>query len=191
MKEFPFAQQVRKCLEKAGVFWVYQGSPSPDKPHALLHSNKHSNGYVNVGQVLKEQSTMRKEFAENILAVLDQAGCGKGFNWVVGADTSSTDLARDVATIAKVGHIKMIKTEDNQGKKQVWYSENAPLRKGETILHIEELITTFSSAFDQNKIFNARREFLFLFGKLKFLSGYFFCKKIKKIAITIKFSKGN
>ena len=141
-----FAQQVRERLEAAGVFWLYKGKPRKDAPHALLTSGSHSNGYVNVGQVLKEQPETRKVFAEYILAVLHQAGYKKSFDRVVGADTSSTDLARDIATIAKVDYIRMLKTEYSKDKRQVWHSSNIQLRERKSILHIEELITTSFSA---------------------------------------------
>lgn len=139
------AQQIQKLLEGANAFWLYPGTPRRDVPHALLTSGKHSDGYVNVGQVLKDQPETRTVFADLIFAALLQVWIGK-IDRVVGADTSSTDLARDVARIARAGHIRMVKTEDDQGKRQIWGDSNDPLRDGESILHIEELITTSSSA---------------------------------------------
>jgi len=139
----PHAQEVRQRLDAAGVFWMYEGDPRRDAPHALLTSNKHSNGYVDVGKVLKEQPETRKTFARFILDLV-----GTNFDWVVGADTSSTALAKDIAKLAGAGHIRMVKTEDKNGnKRQVWSPENASLHSYDLILHIEELITTSFSAF--------------------------------------------
>jgi len=84
-------------------------------------------------------------FAEMILVILRDVWLGR-INRVVGADTSSTDLAGDIARIVRARHIRMKKTEDEKGKRQVWDDNNEPLRPRELILHIEELITTSSSA---------------------------------------------
>lgn len=138
-------EQVRKHLEKADVFWLYTGEPRKDAPHALLTSGKHSDGYVNVGQVLKERPDVRRAFIKGILAALRKEWSGN-IDRVVGADTSSTDLAEGIASIAGADHIRMLKTEDSEGKRQVWYAKNTPLHNGEIVLHIEELVTTSSSA---------------------------------------------
>jgi hypothetical protein len=63
-----------------------------------------------------------------------------------GADTSSTALAGDVALLIGAKHIRMVKIEDAEGKRQIWDSTNESLLDGEIILHIEELITTAFSA---------------------------------------------
>lgn len=139
------SERAQQRLIEADVFWLYPGSPDSRIPHALLTSGQHSDGFANLGQALKERPEVRREFARDILAVLLDAYKG-GFDGVVGADTSSTLLAQDVAEIAGVAHIRMVKVEDDQGKRQDWWEGNAPLADGQTILHIEELITTSGSA---------------------------------------------
>ena len=135
--------EVQNILENAGVFWVYQGEPRPEVPHALLTSGKHSNGYVNVGEVLKAYPIIRKKFAEALLSTLPPLWEGV-FNWVVGSDTSATDLAGDVAKLAGVGHIKMVKGKE--AKKQIWHPDNKRIREGDIVLHVEELITVGGSS---------------------------------------------
>jgi len=137
--------QIQNSLEKAEVFWLYPGEPKADIPHALLTSDKHSNGYVNVGHVLKEQPEVRMAFAKGIFTALREVWDGR-IDRVVGADTSSTDLAGDIAKIIGANHICMLKAENNKSKRQVWSAENTSLHDRETILHVEELITTSSSA---------------------------------------------
>lgn len=87
-------------------------------------------------------------FAEGIVALLTEKWTGK-ITHVVGADTSSTALAEDVAKILGAKPIRMIKFEDASGKKQLWAPDNKPLKDGDVILHIEELITT---AFSANRV---------------------------------------
>lgn len=134
---------VRQYLEDDGAFWLYSGEPRAEAPHALLTSGKHSNGYVNVGGVLKQSPAKREGFAGGIIAALSSKWNGK-FDWVTGADTSSTDLAGNIARMTDAGHIRMIKNVDS--KEQTWHPGNKPLREGDKILQIEELITTSFSA---------------------------------------------
>lgn len=140
-------EEVLARLREANACWFYPGSPRKHIPHALLTSGKHSDGFVDVGQVLKENPQTRMDFAESILAALRQIWDGS-FDRVVGADTSSTALAQDIARIAGVSHIRMLKTED---KRQLWDEENDSLTHGDGILHIEELITTSFSALAVRK----------------------------------------
>lgn len=137
--------KAREYLEKADAFWLYFGKPRADAPHVILASGQHSNGYVNVGSVLKEYPELRRELASIITRTLRRAWNGK-VDRVVGSDTSSTDLARDVAELEKAEYIRMIKTEDEHGKRQVWSKENLPLQDGEIILQVEDVITTSQSA---------------------------------------------
>ncbi|MDP3244161.1 MAG: hypothetical protein Q8M83_00700 [bacterium] len=144
------ARKVQATLEEAGVFWLYPGKPRKEAPHALLTSGLHSDGYVNVGQVLKDRPEIRGVFASAIIEALLPNVTIQAVQWsstrVVGADTSSTDLAEAVALLTGAIHTKMIKTEDERGKRQVWHPDNLSLRDGDVVLHLEELITTSSSA---------------------------------------------
>ena len=102
--------------------------------------------YVDVGSLLKNNPVERVMLAGLLLFVLRQRYSGS-FTRVVGADTSSTALAKDVAKIAVVDHIRMVKTPAGDGSnQQVWHPDNKPLEDGDVILHIEELVTTSSSA---------------------------------------------
>jgi orotate phosphoribosyltransferase len=145
MSNLVFAGIIKGTLRLNNAFWVYQGLPRKNAPHVLLTSGKHSDGYVNIGKVLKEKSDVRREFAGYIVTILSSME-NRHFNWVVGADTSSTDLAREVAKTLRAGHIKMVKTQDGKVKKQVWDSRNLLLKNGDVILQVEDLITTAGSA---------------------------------------------
>jgi orotate phosphoribosyltransferase len=137
--------EIQQCLEEIGAFWIYEGRPSVHYPHALLTSGQHSNGYVNVGALLKDYQGVRWAIAHTLVVELLKVWDGR-FTCVVGADTSSTELAGDIAKIAKVDHLRMARYEDGDGKRQIWSAGNRILNKDDVILHIEELITTTSSA---------------------------------------------
>lgn len=164
MSQLLTERAVRRLLELANVFWLYEGPPRKEAPHALLTSGLHSDGYVDVGRALKDHPETRVALAEMMLGAFFSCTLLHGFNWVVGADTSSTALAEEIARLAQVGHIKMVKTEDERGKRQVWDPENLPLQNGQRVLHIEELITTASSALQVRegiRLANPGVEFVF------------------------------
>jgi len=141
------SKEIRTCLEEADSLWLYEADPTKSLPHALLTSGKHSNGFVNVGAVLRSYPGVRRSFAQSIISKLYDVGVGdRKFTRVVGADTSSTDLAADIAEITSTSHIRMLKREDGEGKRQVWHPDNMALTGKDIVLHIEELITTSLSA---------------------------------------------
>lgn len=145
LTEAEIAEKVREMLVEAGALWIYNGDPRRESPHALLTSGKHSNGYVNVGDFIKSNEEKRLELARLLISSLKKKQQDK-FTHVVGADTSSTKLAEDVARLTGAKHIKMVKTEDDQGKSQAWDISNQPIAENHQILQVEDLITTSFSA---------------------------------------------
>jgi orotate phosphoribosyltransferase len=148
-------EEVKRILELAQAVWIYEGNPCKERPHALLHSGKHSNGYADVGSVLKTYPNIRKLLAHSLalMVVRDNAKFPFSINWVVGADTSSTLLAGDVADFFGIQHIQMKKNDEGGIKKQVWDSaKNSSIDSTpSTGLQVEELITTASSALEVRK----------------------------------------
>lgn len=144
------SRKVRKYLDATESLLLYPGEPNVSVPHFVLSGKpeKHSNGYVNVGLMLKEFPEIRVAIANDIVRTLRQMWNEK-VDRVVGAANSSTDLAKDVARAVNAQHISMVKV-DEQGRKlprQIWnYDKNTPLRDGEVILQVEDLITTSSSS---------------------------------------------
>lgn len=141
------SEEIKICLEAFGTLWLYQGKPDKDRPHVKLTSGKHSDGYADVGSLLKSNPAVRRAMAFSLCERLSVS-----YRWlstiefVVGADTSSTLLAEDVARILKVKHLRMIKVEDEQGKRQIWHPDNPPIHEHERILQVEDLITTAISS---------------------------------------------
>ncbi len=135
---------VECCLRFGGAIWTYEGPARPDAPHALLASGRHSNGYVNVGEYLRNNPGRRREFASHLIELVPVDH--RTFTCVTGADTSSTELAADVAMFEGAMHIKMIKGSDATGNQQLWASDNQITCHQDCILQVEDLITTAMSA---------------------------------------------
>lgn len=144
------SHETKEILEHGNAIWLYQGAPSRAKPHALLTSGLHSNGYANVGDFIKQNPVKRIMLAGLMLFSLKQQH-PFNFTHVVGADTSSTALAADIATISGATQIIMEKSASEKSRdgvtnKQTWIEYNTLLKSDDAILHIEELITTAGSA---------------------------------------------
>jgi len=54
-----------------GAFWQYQGAPQAERPHALLKSGLHSNGFINCRAVL-DHPGLCMLFAEEMLKVIEE-----------------------------------------------------------------------------------------------------------------------
>lgn len=141
----PTPEKIQNMLIQNGALWTYTyaGDPLLHQPHALLTSGQHSNGFVNLGDLLKKSPSARNFLAQSLVALLRLHCPDLVFDYVVGADTSSTLLAQDIAENTDADFLRMIKSPD---KSQTWDPSNPILRSGDRILHIEELITTAFSA---------------------------------------------
>ena len=138
-------ERVQRYLETAERIWTYEGPPDSNHPHACLTTGLHSNGFVDVGNLLKDYNQTRENIARFTLEALREVYQVE-FTAVVGAASSSTLLTRDVAHFSNAYHIKMLKMATSE---QVWSHEiNRPLTKDDLILQVEDLITTAKSALD-------------------------------------------
>jgi len=140
-------KEVEHILFMMGVLWQYKGEPAKEKPHALITSGKHSDGYIDLGMLCKNFPEVRLMFAYNLAwAARVRIKINWKYAWVVGADTSSTALARDVANILGAKHIKMVKITHNSGEKKQWCEIAPPEDYSQLGLQIEDVINTGLSA---------------------------------------------
>lgn len=115
------------------------------KPHALLHSGKHSSGFFLCKKVLKFPN-LREIFAACIVRSLYDAGMGK-VDGVFGAPYSSITLAADVGRILGVPNYIVEKglLADDAGKPTMVFKTDDPIPADSVLLRVEELITTTDS----------------------------------------------
>ncbi len=127
------------------AFWEYDGEPSPEKPHALLKSGKHSDGFVACKNVL-DYPFMCKLFANELFKVIDFGRKAVGDNRKIDAVASSAysalNLGWEVARrIAKsYPDIKYIQVEKDKLDKPTVIRGNIDPSK--RVLVINELMTT-------------------------------------------------
>jgi hypothetical protein len=126
------------------AYWEYDGEPRAERPHALLASGLHSNGFFDCGRVLSH-SNLCQIMAQAMVRTLRFMREGSTIfspgvlprPWVVGTATSSTDLSKDVANLLSAFHVPL----DKRDKTQVW-PDRYVVGEDQLVYDFEELMTT-------------------------------------------------
>ncbi|MFA4871545.1 MAG: hypothetical protein WC610_00590 [Patescibacteria group bacterium] len=142
MKRFE-SSEIEAIFRACNAFWLHNGNPK--KPHVVLTSGLCSNGYINCREVLK-RSNLCQIMAQQLVYLLEHYrswldNFNNPIEWVVGSASASTGLAKDVANILGAKWYPLQKGPD---KTQIW--DGVIIEEGETVLHVEELMTTALTA---------------------------------------------
>ena len=128
---------VLKIFELCGAYWMHDGNP--ESPHAELTGGKCSNGFFNCLKVLKY--VQLSDFLAQQLALLIRKEIGRTkVDWVIGSPMAGITFSHDVARILGAKVSFFTEKDPKRSKKMLWDREAIP--EGETVLQIEELITT-------------------------------------------------
>ena len=128
-----------------GAFWRYPGTPHPERPHALLTSGRHSNGFINCGVVLSYANLCAIMAAELLKKLRSQEPCWQLVNWVVGLDHAAAALVASVADQLTLTHaIRFDFCEKGPDGAQLWRRHQIP--GDAVVLQVEELLTTAKTA---------------------------------------------
>ena len=130
-------ESVLKIFDLCDAYWMHDGNPK--NPHAKLTSGKCSNGFFNCLEVLEYQQISGFLAQQLALLIREKIGHTK-VDWVIGSPMAGITFAHDVARA--LGATKSFFTEKDpkRPKKMLWNRVVIP--EGETVLQIEELITT-------------------------------------------------
>jgi orotate phosphoribosyltransferase len=135
--------------QELGAYWEHDNNPL--RPHALLTSAKHSNGFFNSSRVLQDPWLCEKA-AMDLFGLLQDAGLDiHEPNWVVGPAMGAITLAHDLArVIAKTRHQFCYagyaeKGEADERGKKTWKFPRIAIERGERVLLIEDVWTTGDS----------------------------------------------
>jgi orotate phosphoribosyltransferase len=127
-----------------GAFWQYSGEPNPEKPHALLKSGKHSNGFISCQSVLK-YPLMCKLFSyevyKKVLLYKTTYGLSE-IDAVAASAYSALDLGYEVARRLAKNYpgIESIKVEkDTEGNPT---TIRGGIDSSKNVLVVNELMTT-------------------------------------------------
>lgn len=134
---------VLEWFKVLGAGWVFEGDPK--KPHAVLHSGKHSNGFFLCKRVLAFPN-LRENLAGALLRALRQ-NLGQ-VDGVFGAPYSSILIAGDVGRMSNPPARTYVPEKDpaDASGKGMIFKPDDPIPAGAILLQVEDLITTSDSA---------------------------------------------
>ena len=143
-------EEMKAIFNHFNAFWQYDGPPTPEKPHARLKSEKHSNGFIACREVLK-YPRMCELFAGEIGKHLAVYYDLSSIDVVVSSAYSAITLGYEVARfISKFNpEIEYVEVEKD-------YLGNPTVIRGgidpsKTVLVVNELMTTGSGSTWQTR----------------------------------------
>lgn len=131
-----------------GALWLHTGNP--EQPHALLTSEKHSNGFFN-SELVMEDPSLLSDACFDLVKLLAQRGLSlDGVDRVVGPAMGAITMAHEVSL--HVGHARGYtclrayteKETGDDGKVRMVFTRTA-IRPDERILLVEDVLTTGES----------------------------------------------
>jgi len=126
------AEFVRQ-FEKRGALWIYQGESSPDRPHGLMTSGKHSNGFFNGSLVVRDSKLLPLCCGTLLdLSGLDRARIDSVWGSAMGGIPIAYEVARHI-------RVPFGFTEKGDG---VMLVKRFPVKSGERVLVTEDVMTT-------------------------------------------------
>ncbi len=128
--------EIRHILERLDALWLHSGDPS--RPHAELTAGDCSDGFVNVGLVLKYPDLCLLFGRQLYLAVRNRYS--GHVDWVVSSDHAAATLG--FAT-AHTFEAEFDFCEKGPDKTQAW--RRFPIAPNEVVLQVEELMTAAST----------------------------------------------
>ncbi|MEK7551789.1 MAG: phosphoribosyltransferase family protein [Patescibacteria group bacterium] len=137
-----------RAYENKGALWFHDGIAK--RPHALLTSGKHSNGFFN-SELVMEDPILLDKAARALLNLLEQNGLrlfevARVVGPAMGAITLAHDLARHISRERLSGLCLRAYTEKAaEGETKLMVFKKTTIRPLEKVLLVEDVLTTGGS----------------------------------------------
>jgi orotate phosphoribosyltransferase len=136
-----------RTYKKKGALWIHDGKPK--RPHALLTSGKHSNGFFN-SELVMEDSYLLDRACQDIVELIQVHGMDiVGIERVVGPAMGAITLAHDIARHISHEYGRSClrayaeKEMNGDGKRMVF--KRTTIQPKELVLLVEDVLTTGES----------------------------------------------
>ncbi len=135
--------------QRKDALWIHDGNTK--RPHALLTSGKHSNGFFNSRLVIPDEVLLREAASDLLELFAQQGGDVSKVEGVVGPQTGATKLAQlvseqiSVRTRGKCFSASPAKSEVEGRKSMVFSDEDRDLLPGQLVLLSEDVLSTGGS----------------------------------------------
>lgn len=131
--------------ERCGALWIHDGNPR--RPHALLTSGKHSDGFFNSGLVTEDPLLLDEASIDLAGAVAEQADTGS-IDYVVGPAVGAIVLAHCLARVLDSNPYNTRRCRSAFTEKLedgTMTLKRTTLREGSEVLVVEDVLTTGGS----------------------------------------------
>ena len=131
------------------ALWIHDGNPR--RPHALLTSGKHSNGFFNSKLVIPDEDLLCEAALDLLESFSMQGGEVSDVQGVVGPQTGATKLAEfistpvSIATMRKCFSASPAKSESEGVKSMVFTEKELGQLPAKSVLLCEDVLTTGGS----------------------------------------------
>lgn len=130
-------EEILRWFGVCEAYWSHNGDARA--PHALLTSGKHSNAFFDCLRVLEYVNL--SEILANQLAIQIRSVIGRQkVDWVIASPMAGITFGHDVARALGATRFFFTEKDPADKDKMLWNRRSIPA--GETVLQIEELITT-------------------------------------------------
>ena len=134
--------------QQKNALWIHDGNPK--RPHALLTSGKHSNGFFNSRLVIPDEVLLCAAASDLLELFTQQSGDVSKVQGVVGPQTGATKLAELVSdqimvTRGECFWASPAKNESDGQKSMVFSDEERGLVRSQYVLLCEDVLTTGGS----------------------------------------------
>lgn len=133
--------------QEKGALWFHDGNPK--RPHALLTSGKHSDGFFN-SELVMEDSLLLDEACSDLVELLRQNGVDiNNVDRVVGPAMGAITLAHDISR--HIGRersrlcLRAYTEKEMAGDRKIMVFKKTSICSGECILPVEDVLTTGGS----------------------------------------------
>ncbi len=137
---------VKKYQEKDAL-WIHDGNV--ERPHALLTSGMHSNGFFNSRLVTSDEPLLREAASDLVEIYRHAKGFTKGPGLIVGPQTGATKLAEFISDeyerYRPCGWVSPEKVGEGKNREMLFSPEEFSVLEGEDVLLCEDVITTGGS----------------------------------------------
>ncbi len=135
-------EEILEWFDVLDAGWMHSGDPKD--PHAELSSGKCSNGFFDCMRVLCWPN-LCEILACQLVKKLRAEGAVNEVDWVIGSSYAAITFSYEVARVLRVIHgftekDPIVVPTDPKRKGMLWRRMTIP--KGETVLQMEELVTT-------------------------------------------------
>ena len=135
--------------QQKDALWIHDGNKL--RPHALLTSGKHSNGFFNSRLVIPDEVLLRDAASDLLELFAQQGGDVSEVQGVVGPQTGATRLAELISDQVMAFNrgecfwASPAKNEQDGAKSMVFSDEDLGILPGQTVLLCEDVLTTGGS----------------------------------------------